>query len=129
MNPAVNQKLEALRRQLSEGQSDGTASVEMTTEDLLRCVENAFWGPPGQLQPLGDENAPMKALKALEALGKLDFNKAELAACREYFEHMAEAAIIRQKASRAIGKLREEFWDDRDDKEQSRYSMTVSKRG
>lgn len=106
MNAAINEKLEAIRRQLGEGRPTASAPVSMTGFQLMRAIENCFYPPMNSLSGYARESATPTAL--LDAMEKLDYAKDDLAVLRDYFKRAAELEAARNKASRALQNIREE---------------------
>lgn len=102
---------------LAEGKSDGSTSVELSVDDLFSIVNDAMYPAMGtalQAYP-GSGNGPSaKVLAALGGLGKLGYDKRDTDALSKYFDHCAKAEELRQDASRALGRMRDEYYMDKD---------------
>jgi hypothetical protein len=101
---------------LAEGKSDGSATIELSVDELFNCVDSALYPPSNGLMGSYSRGSSGKALAALEGLGKLGYDKRDLDNLKKYFEHCAEAEELRNDASRALGRMREEYYDDKDKK-------------
>ena len=100
---------------LVEGKSDGSASIELSADELLAIVDSALYPPMG-MPMMGRGSGPAKASAALEGLAKLGYDKRDIEALKKYFDHCAEADDLRAEAGRSLGRMRDEFWTDRDKK-------------
>lgn len=106
---------------LAEGKSDGTANIELTADEMFAIVDAALYPPMNM--PLGGRGyGASKAVAALEGLGKLGYDKRDIDTLKKYFDHCVEADELRSDASRSLGRMRDEYYDDKDKK-----SGTMSK--
>lgn len=102
--------------QYAEGKSDGSADIELSADDLFGLVDSALY-PPSYGGPMpGGRSSPAKALSALEGLKTLGYDDRDLVTLKSYFDHCAEAEDLRVDASRALQRLRDEYYDDKDRK-------------
>jgi hypothetical protein len=112
---------------LVEGKSDGTASIELTADELFAIVDSALYPPMGGMS-LGGGYGASKAVAALEGLGKLGYDKRDLDALTKYFDHCVEADELRSDASRSLGRMRDEYYDDKDKKTGVNKAVGIVKR-
>lgn len=110
----MSPELRAQMLKLAEGKSDGSATIELSADELLAIVDSALY-PPMPV-PIGPRSGPTKAQAALQGLAKLGFDKRDLDTLQKYFDHCAEAEELRADAGRSLGRIRDEFWTDRDKK-------------
>ena len=107
----------AQMQKLAEGKSDGTANIELTADELFGCVDAALYPPMNMAMPMGGRGyGASKAMAALEGLSKLGYDKRDIDSLKKYFEHCAEADELRSDASRSLGRMRDEYYDDKDKK-------------
>lgn len=101
---------------LAEGKSDGSATIELTVDELFDCINAALYPSNGLQSISGRGYGANKALSALSGLGKLGYDKRDLDNLKKYFEHCAEADELRTDASRSLSRMRDEYYDDKDKK-------------
>jgi hypothetical protein len=104
---------------LVEGKSDGIASIELTADDLFACVDNGLYPSNGPIS-MGGGSSAGKALSALEGLAKLGYDKRDIATLKGYFDHCVEAEALRSDASRSLGRMRDEYYDDLNSRDKGR---------
>lgn len=114
--------------QYIEGKADGSAAVELTTDDLFSMVDSALYPSNGPMAiGSGTRAGPAKALAALDGLEKIGFEDRDIESLRDFFNHMLEAEELRQDASRALQRLRDEFYDDREQRRGQPVSKNMTK--
>lgn len=113
---------------IAEGKSDGSAAVEMTVDDLLAIVDSALYPNMNAPYSIGKGYGASKAVAALEGLQKLGYDKRDLDALKAYFAHCAEADDLRTDAGRALGRMRDEYWADKDKKSTNGHAGAGLKR-
>ena len=102
--------------ELAEGKSDGSTTIELTVDELFALVDTALY-PPMNTVPLGGRGyGASRAMSALEGLAKLGYDKRDTDSLKKYFEHCAEAEELRTDAGRSLGRMRDEYYDDKDKK-------------
>lgn len=109
MTPAL--RAEMMR--LAEGKSGGSAAIELSADELFQMVDMAVYPPMNSMTSYSGRFLPAKAQAAVDGLAKLGFDKGDLDTLRKYFDHAAKAEELREDAARALGRLRDEFFDDR----------------
>lgn len=112
----MNSETRAEMQKLVEGKSDGSATIELTADELFGIVDGALYPQQMGLSPGGRNCGASKAISALEGLAKLGYDKRDIDALKTYFDHCAEADELRADASRSLGRMRDEYYDDKDKK-------------
>lgn len=119
-------ELRAEMLKLAEGKSDGSATIELTAEELFAVVDTALY-PPMNAPMIGRGYGASKAVAALEGLAKLGYDKRDIDALKKYFAHCVEADELRTDAGRGLSRMREEFFDDKDKKNGGGRNVAVAK--
>lgn len=107
---------------LAEGKSDGSASISLTADELFAIVDSALYPPMNSAPMIGRGYGASKAVAALDGLSKLGYDSRDITALKKYFDHCVEADELRQEAGRSLGRMRDEYYDDKDKKNGGRGS-------
>jgi hypothetical protein len=102
---------------MAEGKSDGSASIELTADELFALVNDCMYPPTGPMMAgPGGRYSSSKALSALEGLKKLGYDDRDVASLKKYFDHCVQAEELKHEASIALQRMRDEFYMDKDRK-------------
>lgn len=112
---------------LVEGKSDGSAAIDLSADDLFTLVDGALY--PSSMAPmsLGGGYGASKAMSALEGLAKLGYDKRDIDVLKKYFDHCVEADELRSDASRSLGRMRDEYYDDKNKGASGRNAVALKR--
>lgn len=107
MTPALRAEM----MKLVEGKSDGEASITLSADQLFSLIETTIYS-----SSYDQRSMVPKAQAALAGLAKLGYDGRDIKAVSEFFANCVQAEELRNQATRALQRLRDEFLDDRDAK-------------